>query len=207
MKTDELYDRIQILRHEDEGFKRRLHYDPRLVAARQALQDAEMQVELEIGSERQANRKLLDEATLEYKKLLELEKQAIVDGKLDYERKVRFVSIPRVERPRSENGMDWERTRMVLVRYGFRELWWLRSGKCWVDQLVGYASTGGGLIKARFEHGAFQGRGVEYNHMSDGGRLSKALILSHSNEINSHFGIPDVAENINIKETLVVEEL
>lgn len=193
----ELEQTAQILRD-------RKNTDPRVVAAKKAYEEAVSTVTRESRMELQktesklaALRKELEQATL-------LDKQNREAGVIDYTKKLRYELVDRIERPRTENGIDWANARIVLARYGLKELWWNRSGSHWQDQLSGYVSHGGTLITAFYNPRALGGRGVEYDHLHEGGRLSRNLILANAKIINGFFGIPDVAENIVKNKTLII---
>jgi hypothetical protein len=114
--------------------------------------------------------------------------------------------VERIERPRNEGGVDWDAPRNVLARRGTKELWWLRSRKCWKDQLSGYQPTGGELIivdavPSRRGYFAMDGRVT----LTEGGRLSLQRVLEHEKAIDEFFGVAGVAKSIKLLKTLLVE--
>jgi hypothetical protein len=128
---------------------------------------------------------------------------AAADAPLDHTRRVSMTLVPRLKRPRHDARSDWSSERVVLARYGPLELLWWQSGKSWVDQLQGHQAFGGTLMAKNIS----DNRDVLGNEFAKGGRLSRARLLSLAGKINAFFGIPDVAENLDWKQTLIIEDL
>lgn len=105
-------------------------------------------------------------------------------------------------RPRKEGGCDWDSPRVVLARYGAKELWWHRAGKTWGSLVDGYVSTPARLILVDFTLSNTTGlpRTIE---LHEGGRLSNTLLKKHAETIDTFFGI-SVSEHLHPKRTLLI---
>jgi len=126
--------------------------------------------------------------------------------------------IDQIVRPKVEGGADWSSQRIVLVRLtkdgqAEKEIWWHKAHAYWAGSLGGATSIPAGLKGAKlYDWASKSTEGVRLGgantcdtHLSEGGRLSKALIASHSEAINAFLGC-EVAHLIETKKTLLVEE-
>lgn len=112
---------------------------------------------------------------------------------------MQFNVVDRIVRPRRENGSDWDSQRIVLCKYGTKELWWWTSRKSWQDRLVGYQYEPGELVTADVS------RAHLFNTVHNGGRLSKKLLETYAAKIDEFFGVPGLTNKLSPKTTLVVE--
>lgn len=118
-----------------------------------------------------------------------------------------MILVERIERPRIEGGVDWSNSRIVLARYGNKELLWMRSGKHWADMLSGYVPHGGELYlvdntRRRCDRGYM---GLDRKKLEEGGRISRARVRLHAREIDAFFGVRGVARSVRISATLLIE--
>ncbi len=206
-------EKVTDLKRQLEPLRDRWKRDPRVLRLKVLLEQAERIARNRDHNEIIRLQNALKDAEKEHDRAIDAAKHADAAG-IDFNRKVTLTQVDRIERPRSEGGVDWSNTRMVLARYGDKELWWMRSGKHWGDLLRGYVSHGGDLIL--FDHddkrmraqGDYGRCGKRLEGLQDlGGRLSKARIMEHAGKINAFFGVPDVAENCHIKKTLIVSDV
>jgi hypothetical protein len=103
------------------------------------------------------------------------------------------------------SGCDYSRDRLLLVRYGRKELWWMKSGKYW--------SGRGSQATARTELVAVDTTptvawhdGKKTRIGEEGGRLSTKRIAQHAKEINDFFGFA-VAQHIRPDGTVLVSDV
>lgn len=100
---------------------------------------------------------------------------------------VKFRYIDRVVLPRRSSGVDWSGERIVLARYGNKELWWRKSGSTW--QAVGlYGHEPAALMLVKWEDK--RQRGVPaIRRPHEGGRLSQKVLQEHAEAIDEWFGM------------------
>lgn len=105
-------------------------------------------------------------------------------------------------RPRCDGGIDWGAKRLVIACRGTRELWWVYACKAWVDRISGYQPTPGVLkfVDTKRLRGFDTGTDLH----NSGGRLSKALLLKHAEQIDAFFEAPGLAKQLDIKVTTAV---
>lgn len=194
LKYEELDQQLKELR---EAWKR----DPDVLRLREELRKAENDAQNRNREQIGRLAGMRHDAFQDYERIANADKLASGPG-VDYARKVIYTLVDRIERPRREYGSDWDGKRIVIARYGDKELLWWRSGKSWKDQLQGHQHRCGQLMLQNFGTPR-----RDYHYLKEGGRMSKALFMEHAGEINQFFGIPDVAENCHIKKTLLVSDV
>lgn len=106
--------------------------------------------------------------------------------------------IPRITIPRVEGGSDWGVATFVIAKMGTKELRWWPGHTGW----TGVGSTGyytASMITITRD------QTYRWYTVSEGGRLSRKLILSYSSALNAFFG-PEAAKLIaaNLKRGVTV---
>jgi hypothetical protein len=108
-----------------------------------------------------------------------------------------------IVRPRMDTGVDWSRERVVLARKGRKELWWMRSGKCWSGRGCEQDTVPAGLCLANHER-RLSGLPWETHDLTEGRRLSDKLISEFAAQIGGWLDITqEEVELIKPRQTVV----
>lgn len=213
---EEAVERLNALSTRKTTVEQLIRTDPGIRAAEERLEKERRHVKAFI---REFNSQY-DEEVEPLRRLVETyekaEEERIASGQLRYNLNPTFTLVDRIERPRYEGGSDWSNTRIVLARYGSKELQWVRSGSHWGDMLVGTVSHGFSLMTMDYSRRDGAGPLHKYLLYADDRedrkpvemqgvrRMSKRVIQFYGPQIDLFFGIPDVAANINHQKTLII---
>lgn len=119
------------------------------------------------------------------------------------------IERPAKRKPRQEGGCDWGAERQLLVVQGTKELWWLFACKAWEGR-GSYVSTPGELHLADWQndHGRILRDFPSKNKClhDSGGRLSKAMLVQHTEAIDEWFGEPGLTTKLSTRHTVILED-
>jgi hypothetical protein len=115
---------------------------------------------------------------------------------------IKYKAVTRIERPKSEFGVNFQTKRYVIARFGQKELQWHRACSAYTNRAGGIQSFKAKLILVDYKK---EPNGLFGDELQEGGRLSNKLFRQFRQEIDDFFGFK-VADELHFSWTIIIEE-